>query len=237
MRVTKLCASLSILILALAARADFPQNWDFDLATTGSDVFWTSPTSLPADADWYTVDWQITQMVATVKFSIFPPFQVDVTDQIPPEYQSGLEVEDGPAPLVAMAEYLVYPEPPEPPAIGGNIVIGLDAAGFGYMTFTDVELGTVTVEVPPFGLVTVQVLGVQVIGDIVAEAFWYVPGDMNCSKSLGFDDINPFVLALTNADAYAQAYPLCDRMLADINGNGDAGFDDINPFVALLVGQ
>jgi hypothetical protein len=62
-------------------------------------------------------------------------------------------------------------------------------------------------------------------------------GDMNCDGTSGyisFGDINPFVLAVSNASAYAAAWPRCDIMFGDINGDGTFGFDDINPFVALL---
>jgi carboxypeptidase A4 len=64
----------------------------------------------------------------------------------------------------------------------------------------------------------------------------YPPGDLNCDGTIGFGDINPFVLALTNPAGYATAYPNCDINLADINGDGTVGFGDINPFVALLTG-
>ncbi len=61
-------------------------------------------------------------------------------------------------------------------------------------------------------------------------------GDMNCDGVVGFADINPFVLAMTNAEAYQEMYPECDIMHADINGDGVVGFADINAFVALLTG-
>ncbi len=59
-------------------------------------------------------------------------------------------------------------------------------------------------------------------------------GDLNCNGSVGFDDINPFVLRLSNPQAYFATYPYCPDANGDINGNGAVGFDDINPFVALL---
>ncbi len=62
------------------------------------------------------------------------------------------------------------------------------------------------------------------------------PGDMDCDGEVGFSDINPFVLAMTNPEGYALQYPNCNRMNGDINDNGTFGFDDINPFVALLTG-
>jgi hypothetical protein len=65
----------------------------------------------------------------------------------------------------------------------------------------------------------------------------FAVGDMNCDGTVGFGDINPFVLALTNPGGYATAYPNCNIMNGDINGDGTVGFGDINPFVALLTGK
>ncbi|MEW6249435.1 MAG: matrixin family metalloprotease [Planctomycetota bacterium] len=60
------------------------------------------------------------------------------------------------------------------------------------------------------------------------------PGDLNCDGAVNFDDINPFVLALSDPAGYATAYPNCNIMNGDCNGDGRVDFDDINPFVALL---
>ncbi|MBP7747518.1 MAG: hypothetical protein KA383_15490 [Phycisphaerae bacterium] len=64
-----------------------------------------------------------------------------------------------------------------------------------------------------------------------------VVGDLNCDGEVTFGDINPFILALTNPVAYADAYPDCDVNLADVNDDGTVSFGDINPFVLLLSGQ
>ncbi|MEW6249687.1 MAG: hypothetical protein AB1716_03510 [Planctomycetota bacterium] len=61
-------------------------------------------------------------------------------------------------------------------------------------------------------------------------------GDVNCDRRVNFDDINPFVLALTAPAGFAEAFPSCRIDLADCNGDGRVDFDDINPFVALLTG-
>ena len=61
-------------------------------------------------------------------------------------------------------------------------------------------------------------------------------GDLNCDGVLDAFDIDPFVLALADPDAYAAAYPDCDRMLADCNGDGVVNAFDIDPFVELLAG-
>jgi hypothetical protein len=61
-------------------------------------------------------------------------------------------------------------------------------------------------------------------------------GDLNCDGIVDFDDINPFVLAISDPVAYAAAYPDCDILAGDCNGDGYVDFDDINPFVVLLSG-
>jgi hypothetical protein len=59
-------------------------------------------------------------------------------------------------------------------------------------------------------------------------------GDTNCDHVVGFGDINPFVLALTNAAQWQAQYPGCSLANNDINCDGFVNFADINPFVALL---
>jgi hypothetical protein len=62
------------------------------------------------------------------------------------------------------------------------------------------------------------------------------PGDLNCDGVVNFDDINPFVLALSDPAGYSAAYPNCSIQNGDCNGDGLVDFDDINAFVALLSG-
>ncbi len=62
-------------------------------------------------------------------------------------------------------------------------------------------------------------------------------GDMDCSGSVNFDDIDPFVTALVGQEQYEAAYPDCYWVNADCNTDGSVNFDDIDPFVQLLVGS
>lgn len=59
-------------------------------------------------------------------------------------------------------------------------------------------------------------------------------GDLNCDGDADVLDINPFVLALSDAALYATAYPDCTAENADINDDGRIDVLDINAFVALL---
>lgn len=61
-----------------------------------------------------------------------------------------------------------------------------------------------------------------------------VYGDLDCSGSVDFFDIDPFVLALTSYEGYDAAYPACNFFNADCNHDGSVDFFDIDPFVTLL---
>ena len=66
----------------------------------------------------------------------------------------------------------------------------------------------------------------------------FVLGDANRDGVLDFGDIEPFVLALFDPEAYAAAYPGYDPVcVLDISGDGNLDFGDIEPFVDLLFGN
>ncbi|MGD8453424.1 MAG: hypothetical protein PVJ57_16550 [Phycisphaerae bacterium] len=65
---------------------------------------------------------------------------------------------------------------------------------------------------------------------------FHAAGDMNCDGLVNNFDIAPFVLALTNPEGYAEAYPGCDPLNGDCSGDGLLNNFDIAPFVALLTG-
>ncbi|MBK9127940.1 MAG: hypothetical protein IPM13_09080 [Phycisphaerales bacterium] len=61
-----------------------------------------------------------------------------------------------------------------------------------------------------------------------------VVGDLNCDGEVTFDDLDAFMLALTDPSGYAQAHPDCSLLLGDVDGDGDMDFDDIDYWVALV---
>lgn len=65
-----------------------------------------------------------------------------------------------------------------------------------------------------------------------------VRGDTNGDGAVNTFDIDSFVLALTDADAYKRAHPTVERAcVADVNSDGQVNTLDIDPFVALLSGS
>jgi hypothetical protein len=61
-----------------------------------------------------------------------------------------------------------------------------------------------------------------------------VRGDLNCDGLVNNLDVDPFVLLLTNPDAYEQQHPRCAPVRGDINHDGRVDNFDIDGFVALL---
>lgn len=59
-------------------------------------------------------------------------------------------------------------------------------------------------------------------------------GDLNCDGNVNNFDIDPFVLALTDAATYTATYPDCDINNADINQDGAVNNFDIDWFVNCL---
>jgi hypothetical protein len=62
-------------------------------------------------------------------------------------------------------------------------------------------------------------------------------GDLNCDGTIGFSDINPFVVYLSNYSVWHNTYPDCPPENGDINCDGTYGqsaLTDVNPFVVLM---
>ncbi len=64
-------------------------------------------------------------------------------------------------------------------------------------------------------------------GDLLA-------GDANCDGFVTFDDIQPFVTAISGQAEYEAQWPTCQWLNADCDLDGDVDFDDIAPFIDLL---
>jgi hypothetical protein len=60
------------------------------------------------------------------------------------------------------------------------------------------------------------------------------PGDMDGDGDIDFDDIDDFVLGVTNAGLYEDTFGVPPSMRGDTDGDGDMDFDDIPGFVAMM---
>ncbi len=68
------------------------------------------------------------------------------------------------------------------------------------------------------------------------EIMLAITGDMDGSAALNTDDVTPFVLALTDPNAYIVQYGLDPNLVGDVDNSGKLDADDISPFVTKLTG-
>jgi len=200
------------------------ETWDFELATSGQDVFYTSPTSVCPSADAYLAEYTLDYVEVTVSYlSItFGPFEI--TDQIPPEYRSGSVSGPGPAPILIVDQDVVAPPPPDPVAVAGTLRIELDAAGFGQASFTGVTLGTTTINLGfPFGTVTVQIESLLAAGTVTVTPL--VTGDVDGDLDVDLADLTVQLAAYGTTSGAT----LAD---GDLDGDGDVDLSDLATMLA-----
>lgn len=211
------CLLMSALV-STAAFAQPDETWNFDLSTSGEDVFYTSPTAVDPTADQFDLTYEIT----TIEVTVLGGVVVDVTDELPPGFDSGFLTEDAPLPVTIFNETIVYPAD-GPVGFAGTIQLGLDAAGFGVVSITDVTLGQVEVDNPLFPIgpptIMVDIEEVRVAGIVTATAVDLPVGDINRDRIVDSADLN---LLLSNWDCS----PNCGSK--DLSGDGQVGAQDLN---------
>jgi hypothetical protein len=190
------------------------QTWSFDQTTTGQDLAWTSPTSVSPGAAVYASSYVITKVEVDVKWSFITLNDLDVTGQVPPEQLAGSSTLPGPAPVELVGQPVVVPPPPEAPAVSAVLSLGLNAAGFGYMSATGVQLGTMQVDLGfPLGTQTVTILSVRLVGQLTMHAAWFdlgaalagAQGAPVLSPDGTLQPGSPVTLSLSNALANSSA--------------------------------
>ncbi len=163
------------LVLALPRPAARAQTWSYDIETTGGDVEFISPTAIDPGLPAYRLAYQVQQMLATAELVAFPGFSVpvDVTEELDPEFRSGVKVLAGPPPLELVYAEVQYPEGADPSEAGFRSVIdmGLRADGRASVRATNNVLSTFSAEFPTGSgqFLNVRLLSVRLIGTISAE--------------------------------------------------------------------
>ena len=170
-------AALLAFVAGWSADAGAGEVWMFDFTTTGQDVSWMSPTSVDPAAAEYSMGYDLTLIEVDVQWGIFTIDDIDVTDQVPVADRSGQAQVLGPAPVTFVANSVVFPDPPAAPSVAADLTIGIDAGGFGTASATNVTLGTAVVDLGPFGVQTVDILSVRVVGTVTAHATWFDRGN------------------------------------------------------------
>lgn len=212
-------ALVMLSVLSLSADAAETQIWQFDLFTEGGDVDWVSPTATSPNAPLYEVRTDIQFVEIEVRYVgiRFGPF--DVTDQIPPEFTHTQVQVDGPAPVVLAANSIVFPPPPDPATLSGDLRIELDAGGVGHFALRNLTFGTIVLDLGfPFGTVTADLASVRVRG--ITRVTPILPGDLDGDDEVGLSDL---AILLSNFGTPSGALPED----GDITGDGAVTLEDL----------
>lgn len=211
-------AAASLLLFAAVAGAD-TETWDFDLETSGENVYYDSPTATCNTAPEYYGEYEITLLEVTVSYAGFTFGPYDVTDEIPPEQAEGEGVYPGPPPFVLMDEYICYPESADPIAVAADVLLEADADGYGHASVTNVVLGTVVYDLGwPFGEVEVDIETVRMAGTVSITPL--VPADLDGDGDVDLADLAQLLghYGTTSGATYEQG---------DIDGDGDVDLADL----------
>ncbi len=113
-----------------------------------------------------------------------------------------------------------YPEPPDPVTIEGDIRVELRGDGYGEWSFTDVALGTATIDLGwPLGEQTVQLEEIHMQGFVDVAAFSKL-GDLDYDGDVDQADLG-ILLAAYNQNAGG-----------DLDGDGDTDQADLGIMLA-----
>jgi hypothetical protein len=212
------CA-ITILLLCPVAASAGTETWAFDLETSGEDVSHTSATAVCNTAPQYHAAYAITLVEVDVSYLGIPFGPFDVTDQIPPEQSSGESIHAGPPPFVAMNGQIRYPDEPEPISVAGDVLMEVDADGYGHVSVTNVVLGTAIYDLGwPFGEVTVQIESVRVVGTLWMTPL--VPADLDGDGDVDLSDLSQLLghYGTLSGATYEDG---------DLDGDGDVDLADL----------
>jgi len=133
-RLITICVSVVLAAtLASTAKAENPANWTFSLETYGGDASWDSTTNVDTGYPQYDYTWQMdyadVQMVGIGWY--------DILGYIPVDEKSGSGTASG-LPFDILNEH-----DEEPGVIAYDIHAYVDTSGFGHISLTNIDFGSV----------------------------------------------------------------------------------------------
>lgn len=226
-------AAVAGLCLCAAPATGDTVVWNFDVTTTGSDVFFDPATPVNPNAEQFDTTLVVTNVIVTGVWNSIPVGPVDVTDEIPPEDLMAQELLDGPPPITVIEEPFVYPPPPDPVGFAATVTAEIDVNGFGHGSITDVTLGEVPLDVPPFGTITVTLTSVRVVGSVTVTEV-YAEGDVDENGSVDVFDMLEVLKSWGNCPDPCP--PSCPADVTNSDGTGIDCVVNVFDLLAVLTG-
>lgn len=180
---------VALALLAVATASATTLTWNYDLTTTGQNVNYTTPTAVDPTAPRYHTVSTIDLAEVRVRYSIFNLGPFNITNQIPPEFQSSDALLLGPCPITVFSNTVTVNDPATGQvAFSGLVNAAINAQGFGTFSITNVTLGNYTIDLgPPFGTQTVRITSVRVRGTVHITPIW--TGDLDQDGDVDLIDL------------------------------------------------
>ena len=178
-------ATALVTTAALGSGSDF-ESWDFSLSTTGSDIYWTSPTTVRTDGELYLSYFLLNSAQVDVSWNGFIIEGIDVTDQIPAEdlFENGEAA--GPPPLEFGSTSVNVP-----PTIAFDVFLVMNNDGETIYRMSNILLGSAVVDIPIFGEQTVQLTALYLDCSLDMEVIGSPPctGDIDGNGAVDVNDL------------------------------------------------
>ena len=185
MNTFQMCAAIGLLSsTALGSGSDF-ESWDFNLSSSGEDIYWTSPTTVRTDGELYRSYFTLNSVQVDVVWNGFGIDGIDVTDQVPAEdlFEEGEAA--GPPPLEFGSSSVNVP-----PTIAFDVFLIMNANGETVYRMSNILLGTAVVDIPIFGEQTVQLTAIYLDCSLDMEAIGtFCQADVDSDGSVGVNDL------------------------------------------------
>ena len=141
-----------------------PASWTTSLSTSGNDVFWTSPTNVDPDFNLYNWSYTITQVDVGWRWGILSNTYNALNDLGDNVTDSGSTAG---LPAVILNEMF------ELEGSGATVHLEINSQGYGQASISDVNLGTISVDVGFFGTITANIESIDFTADATVTG---IPG-------------------------------------------------------------
>ena len=179
-----LAATAMISSTALGAGSDF-ESWNFNLSSTGNDIYWTSPTTVRTDGELYRSYFKLNSVQVDVVWNGFGIDGIDVTDQVPAEDLFEEGEAPGPPPLEFGSSSVNVP-----PTIAFDVFLVMNPDGETIYRMSNIQLGTAVVDIPIFGEQTVQLTAIYLNCSLDMEVIGsYCKADIDSNGSVDVNDL------------------------------------------------